>query len=42
MRRLFDNRFWYVGFTYTEFNGRDFDKCPCVIIRNPFSKWKRD
>jgi hypothetical protein len=40
MRRLLDNRFWYIGFTYTEFNGREFEKCPCVIICNPFGRWK--
>lgn len=35
--KLLDNRFWYVGFTAAEFGGDDFNKCPCLIIRNPFS-----
>lgn len=40
MNKLFDNKFWYIGFTYAEFGGTEFEKCPCVIVRNPFGKWK--
>lgn len=38
MNKLFDNKFWYIGFTYAEFGGKDLNKCPCIIVRNPFSK----
>lgn len=38
LRKVFDNKFWYIGFTYTEFDGSNFEKCPCVIVRNPFGK----
>lgn len=38
MSKLFDNKFWYIGFTYAELGGRDLNKCPCIIVRNPFSK----
>ena len=39
-RALTDNRFWYIGVTSAEFNNIDYENNPCVIIRNPFCKWK--
>lgn len=40
LQKLFDNKFWYIGFTHAEFGGSDLEKCPCVIIRNPFGRRK--
>lgn len=40
MKKLFDNRFWYIGFTHAAFNDVDYENNPCVIIRNPFGKRK--
>lgn len=37
--KLFDNKFWYVGFTHAEFDGSDYENNPCLILRNPFGKW---
>lgn len=38
---LFDNKFWYIGYTSTQFGDRDYDKAFCFIVRNPFDKsWK--
>jgi hypothetical protein len=39
--RLTDNRFWYIGYTSTQFGDRDYDKAFCLIVRNPFDRsWK--
>lgn len=41
LRKLFDNRFWYIGTTYAAFgDNKEFDNCPCIIICNPFCRWK--
>lgn len=38
---LFDNRFWYVGTTFSAFgDNKEYDSCPCIIICNPFRRWK--
>ena len=42
MSRIFDNRFWYIGYTSTELGDRDYDKAFCLIVRNPFDRsWKK-
>ena len=39
---LFDNKFWYLGYTYAEMGDKELDKCICVILRNPFDRsWKK-
>lgn len=39
LKKLFDNRFWYIGVTHMEFGGKDYENNPCVMIRNPFGGW---
>lgn len=42
MRRLLDNKFWYVGYTSTEMGNKQCDKAFCLIVRNPFDRsWKK-
>lgn len=42
MNKLFDNKFWYLGYTSTQLGNKDYDKAFCLIVRNPFDKsWKK-
>lgn len=42
MKRLTDNSFWYVGYTFTQLGDREYEKAFCLIVRNPFDRsWKQ-